>query len=129
MKNLAQRTDRVREQRARRALRRQHNYLLRKSRSESDSYWIVDLYTNTVVAGDFTLGDVEAWLQSDDASVDEEACCRCDKDAPAQKSDAFLEWEALVDADHNLLGVVCPGCITPEEQQQLDEAFFEGGGS
>ena len=65
MKNVAQRTDRIREQRARRTLR-SHGLLLRKSRSESDSYWITDPNINAVVlAGDdLTLEQVEHWLEA-----------------------------------------------------------------
>lgn len=44
-------------------------------------------------------------------------CARCRRVAPAQDSDAFLEWEALGDGGQ----VICPDCVTPAEQQAMDE--------
>jgi hypothetical protein len=33
-----------------------------------------------------------------------------------------IDWEVLVDADGEVLGVICEDCITPEEQQATDAA-------
>lgn len=44
-------------------------------------------------------------------------CARCGTDAPPQEAAAFHQWEAI---DPNGTAVVCPDCITPEEQQALD---------
>jgi hypothetical protein len=42
-------------------------------------------------------------------------CARCRRLAPHQLSAAFLEWEALDEEG----AVVCPDCLTPEEQQEM----------
>jgi hypothetical protein len=54
----------------------------------------------------------------------ESHCARCLRQAPDLKNDRnldALEWEPLVNADGDVLGVICPDCITPEEQQAMDE--------
>lgn len=53
----------------------------------------------------------------------EPPCARCGREAPPQESDHFGEWEALDDGD----AVVCPGCITPAEQQAIDEEMMTLG--
>jgi hypothetical protein len=55
----------------------------------------------------------------------ESHCARCLRPAPPEDDQSFTDWEALAyDADE-VLGVVCPDCITPEEQQAMDEADEE----
>jgi hypothetical protein len=46
-----------------------------------------------------------------------EYCARCRREAPPQDSDDFLYWEALGDG----ADVICPGCITGQEQQEMDK--------
>lgn len=49
-------------------------------------------------------------------------CARCKQEAPPEESDAFGDWEALgPDGDQ----IICPGCITGEEQQAMDEDMME----
>lgn len=45
-------------------------------------------------------------------------CARCLHEAPPQDSDAFNDWEALGKDGQQ---VVCPDCVTRDEQQELDE--------
>lgn len=47
-------------------------------------------------------------------------CARCLRPAPAADSTAFLEWEVVDDDDV----VICPECITPEEQQAMDQELM-----
>jgi hypothetical protein len=35
------------------------------------------------------------------------------------------DWEALTGSEGNVIGVICPGCRTPEEAQALDEQGSE----
>jgi hypothetical protein len=72
-------------------------------------------------------------------SPTESHCARCLKPAPpgGGQGPEALEWEALVvdassgipllaplaHADHKVIGVICPDCITPEEQQEMDDAL------
>ena len=49
-------------------------------------------------------------------------CTRCHRGAPPQDSDDFLHWEAL---GPDGLAVVCPSCITGEEQQAMDEDMMD----
>ena len=53
----------------------------------------------------------------------ESHCTRCLRPAPADddRSIEALEWESLVNDDHEMIGTVCPDCITPEEQQAMDD--------
>lgn len=44
-------------------------------------------------------------------------CARCARPSPSQTSAEFKDWEALGDGG----AVVCPDCITAEEQQAVDE--------
>jgi hypothetical protein len=46
-------------------------------------------------------------------------CARCLAPAPNVDDPAFTKWEAL---DDEGFFVVCSTCITPEEQQAIDEA-------
>lgn len=57
-------------------------------------------------------------------SDDNECCARCQRPAPDEDDQSLvaLEWETLVNSDGDVTGVVCPDCITPEEQQATDEA-------
>ncbi len=49
-------------------------------------------------------------------------CVRCMTPAPPVESASYSDWEAsTVDA----LYVICPDCITPEEQQQMDEQMMD----
>jgi len=45
-------------------------------------------------------------------------CSRCLTPAPAVESPDFLDWEASSEGGSD---VVCPDCITPAEQQEMDE--------
>lgn len=49
----------------------------------------------------------------------EEHCARCRRSAPDQESGDFLEWEAMSD------GIVCPGCLTGEEENAFFDDFAE----
>lgn len=44
-------------------------------------------------------------------------CARCRREAPDQASREFVHWEAIGDGTD----VLCPGCITGEEQRVIDE--------
>jgi hypothetical protein len=52
---------------------------------------------------------------------------RCHRPAPDEddRSIEALEWTPLADADGEVLGVICGDCITPEEQQSMDELDME----
>ena len=60
-------------------------------------------------------------------------CVRCGRLAPDQELDAFTEWEVLVsETEVQLLAMdvmtdaermVCPGCLTGAEEQQMAEQF------
>lgn len=39
-----------------------------------------------------------------------------------------LDWEVLTDSAGEVTGVICPDCITPEEQQAVDEDTMDPGG-
>jgi hypothetical protein len=56
----------------------------------------------------------------------EEICTRCGRPNP-ERADGGLpnDWEVLTDADGKVLGVICEDCVTPEEQQAMDEADME----
>lgn len=49
-------------------------------------------------------------------------CARCMTPAPPVESDSYSDWEAL---GEDGAVVVCPDCITPEEQQQMDEQMMD----
>jgi hypothetical protein len=49
-------------------------------------------------------------------------CARCLRPAPSPDDDEFGYWEALGDEGQLAL---CPDCITPEEQQAMDEAIMD----
>jgi hypothetical protein len=51
-------------------------------------------------------------------TVIETQCVRCFKPQPAPDSDELGSWEAL---DH-MGAMACPDCVTPAEQQAVDEA-------
>jgi hypothetical protein len=51
------------------------------------------------------------------AARESQGCARCLKAAPAQDSPGFADWEALGDGQQ----VICPDCVTPAEQQAMDE--------
>ncbi len=53
-------------------------------------------------------------------------CARCMTPAPPVESDSDLYWEAYTVDD--AVYVLCPDCITPEEQQQMDEQIPGPGG-
>lgn len=55
-----------------------------------------------------------AWWRT----VRETQCVRCFKPRPAIASSEFSEWEVLGDDG----SMVCPDCITRDEQQAMDEA-------
>jgi uncharacterized metal-binding protein YceD (DUF177 family) len=50
-------------------------------------------------------------------------CARCLRPNPDPEDGGLpIDWEVLVDADGEVLGVICEDCITPEEQQATDAA-------
>ncbi len=51
---------------------------------------------------------------------DTEQCARCGR-VTEMESEEALEWEALDDGAR----AICPGCLTAEEQQQIDEDDYE----
>ena len=54
--------------------------------------------------------------------MDEYASCdRCGRAAPPIVAPEFVEWEALDTG----IGMVCPGCITWEELEEMAEDFAE----
>lgn len=63
------------------------------------------------------------WAEQQRTAIsNEEICTRCGRPNP-ESADGGLpnEWEALTDADGKVLGVICEDCVTPEEQQALDD--------
>jgi DNA-directed RNA polymerase subunit RPC12/RpoP len=57
-----------------------------------------------------------------------ESCARCGRPVPSDDDDEHLSWEVTAD-DNAADGCawICPDCITPEEQQAIDEADIELG--
>ncbi len=53
---------------------------------------------------------------------DTEQCARCGRVTEIESAE-FTEWEALDDGTR----AICPGCLTAEEQQQIDEDDYETG--
>jgi hypothetical protein len=47
-------------------------------------------------------------------------CARCERPNPEPAGSLPLEWEVLTDQSGEL-GVICDGCITPGEQQAIDQ--------
>ena len=56
----------------------------------------------------------------------QEHCERCKRLAPPWKSSQYSDWEAIT-LDDGEIGVMCPGCLTWEEQQAMDEDSMEMG--
>lgn len=116
----------VRENWLRRVAERQA-YRLQKSprrdpRAADYGRWrIVNPTTRTVIVGTgpldytMTLAQVEHWLLS------YEMCARCGRRVSVDASES-VEWEALSDDRGNDLGTICPDCVTPAEQQAMDDA-------
>src|SRR3954468_7789 len=51
-----------------------------------------------------------------------QSCTRCHRPMPpANSKKEFMYWEAFDDGDD----VVCPDCVTPAEQEAIDEDMFE----
>jgi hypothetical protein len=50
-------------------------------------------------------------------SMTTQVCARCRREAPPEESSAFNDWEALGDGQQ----IICPGCLTGQEQQVIDE--------
>ena len=50
----------------------------------------------------------------------ESHCARCLRPNPAPEGDYPDDWAVLGSSDFT--GIICPDCITPEEQQAMDEA-------
>lgn len=50
-------------------------------------------------------------------------CARCRRPVPPIDSDEFTAWEANAEDDGATM--ICPGCITGEEQRQMDEDGME----
>ena len=48
-----------------------------------------------------------------------ERCERCRRLAPPWEDPGYCEWEAL-ELEDGEIGVICPGCITGAEQQEMD---------
>jgi hypothetical protein len=55
-----------------------------------------------------------------------EKCYRCSRPNP-EAIDGGLpdEWEVVTDGGGEVVGVICEECITPAEQQAMDEADME----
>lgn len=60
------------------------------------------------------------------ATPDERYCARCQRPNPeAPEGGLPNEWEVLEDDRGEVIGVICEGCITGEQQQAIDESIFE----
>jgi hypothetical protein len=64
-------------------------------------------------------------------SIDESHCARCLR-VPEQHELSYpgddlppADWEVLTDPDDQVIGVACPDCLTPEEQQEIDDDATE----
>ncbi len=53
---------------------------------------------------------------------DTEQCARCGRVTEIESKEV-AEWEALADGTR----AICPGCLTAEKQQQIDEDDCETG--
>lgn len=51
----------------------------------------------------------------------QQRCARCGRAAPDQESDEFLEWEPLPSDDPTSDAVICPDCVTPQEETAMAE--------
>jgi hypothetical protein len=67
-------------------------------------------------------------------AIDESHCARClrvpgPQDVGYQPGDDTppADWEVLTDSDGEVIGVVCPECLTPAERQALDEDAMDLG--
>jgi hypothetical protein len=58
----------------------------------------------------------------DDPGPLDSHCARCLRPAPSPDDDEFIYWEAF--GDEGKLSL-CPDCITPEEQQAMDEVIMD----
>jgi hypothetical protein len=48
-------------------------------------------------------------------------CARCQRSNPeSEEGSVPSDWEALANSDGEVVGFVCRGCITPNEQRFLD---------
>lgn len=54
------------------------------------------------------------------AKSNDDTCSRCGRLAPAVESKEILEWEADVDGRW-----ICPGCLTPAEDQAITEDAYK----
>lgn len=57
--------------------------------------------------------------------MSETYCARCRRPAPAETSAEYLHWEAVGDGST----MICPGCITGAEEQEIDEATWATEGA
>jgi hypothetical protein len=53
--------------------------------------------------------------------TDVERCKRCLRLAPPWESSEYTDWEAIDDGQ----AVICPGCVTGQEQQAMDEDIMD----
>ena len=61
-------------------------------------------------------------------SYDESCCMRCRRANPeADEGSLPTDWEVLTDARGEVVGVMCSGCITGEEQRAIDDDMMELG--
>lgn len=61
-------------------------------------------------------------------TADESRCMRCRRPNPAAAllpGDLPSDWEVVENERGEVAGVICPGCITGEEQQAIDEDVME----
>src|SRR5215217_7973382 len=62
------------------------------------------------------------------AVPDESRCARCQRPNPERGEGGLPnEWEVIEDDAGEVVGVICPGCVTETEQQAIDEAMVELG--
>jgi hypothetical protein len=60
---------------------------------------------------------------------DKSHCARCLCANPADDLDDLpTDWEVLTDTSGEVIGVVCPDCLTAAEQQALDEDAMDAAG-
>lgn len=52
----------------------------------------------------------------------EESCSRCRRSAPGIEASEYVSWEV-----DEVGALICPGCLTHEEQRAIAEDFVESG--
>lgn len=56
--------------------------------------------------------------------METEYCERCQRVAPAVADPGYVDWEA-VNCDDGTVGIICPGCLTGEDQGAIDDDAME----